>query len=29
MAAGLGRTVHRLQWDIARQPFDRADILAR
>ena len=23
------RTVHRLQWDIARQPFERADILAR
>jgi hypothetical protein len=23
------RTIHRLQWDIARQPFERADILAR
>lgn len=24
-----GRTVHRLQWDVARQPFERAEILAR
>lgn len=24
-----GRTVHRLQWDVARQPFERPDILAR
>lgn len=29
IAAELGRSVHRLQWDIARQPFERADILAR
>jgi hypothetical protein len=29
IAAGLGRTVHRLQWDVARQPFDCPGILAR
>jgi hypothetical protein len=29
IAHGLGRTIHRLQWDVARQPFERADILAR
>lgn len=29
IAQEQGRTVHRLQWDVARQPFERADILAR
>jgi hypothetical protein len=29
IATAHSRTVHRLQWDIARAPFDRADILAR
>jgi hypothetical protein len=29
IAAELGRTVHRLQWDVARQSFEWADILAR
>lgn len=29
IATDLGRTVHRLQWDIARQSFERSDILAR
>ena len=29
IATDLGRPVHRLQWDIARQPFERGDILAR
>jgi hypothetical protein len=29
LADAQGRTVHRLQWDVARQPFDRPDILKR
>jgi hypothetical protein len=29
IAHGQGRAIHRLQWDVARQPFERADILAR
>jgi hypothetical protein len=29
IAAAHGRTVHRLQWDVARQPFERVDIMAR
>jgi hypothetical protein len=29
LARAQGRTVHRLQWDVARQPFERPSILAR
>lgn len=29
IASGSGRSVYSLQWDIARAPFDRPDILAR
>jgi hypothetical protein len=29
IALAQRRTIHRLQWDVARQPFERADILAR
>ena len=29
IAAAAGRTVHVLQWDVARRPFDRPSVLAR
>lgn len=29
LALAQGRTVHRLQWDVARQPFERPEILSQ